>query len=95
MHEEQLVKYLKALTKEVRDLQTMVTRLDTDVKNLRVAGNTVVKTLPIGIESLTTAQLVSAYVKYHLNMEQLIALSDGKFSSNDIIKKLRRAGAIQ
>ena len=94
MQEEQLIKYIKALTKELRNLQDMVTRLDNNVRNLRVGGNTVVKTVPLGVKDLTTAQLVAAFVKYHLNMEQLIALSDGRFSHDDIIKKLKRAGAI-
>ena len=89
--------YLKALTTEVRDLKSVVTKLDTDVRNLRVGvgGKTIVKTQPIPIEDLTTRQLVAAFVRFNLSLDQLMILCDGKMSQQDIIKKLRRAGAIQ
>ena len=93
--DEQVVKYLRALTTEVRNLQAVVTRLDTDVKNLRVSGKTIVKTQPIPIVDLTTRQLVTAFSRFNLSLDQLMILCDGKMSQQDIIKRLRRAGAIQ
>lgn len=95
MQEEKLATYLKALASEVRELKSVVTKLDTDVRNLRVGGKTIVKTQPIPIEDLTTRQLVAAFVRYNLSLDQLMVLCDGKLSSQDIIKRLRRAGAIK
>ena len=87
--------YLKALTTEVRDLKSVVTKLDTDVRNLRVGGkNTVVKVMPFGVKDISSAQLVDAY-RRGLNMEQLIALGNNKYNAEQVYSKLRKAGAIQ
>lgn len=95
MYEQEMIKYLKALAGEVKDLKSAVTKLDTDVRNLCVGGKTIVKTQPISIEDLTTRQLVAAFVRYNLSLDQMMVLCDGKLSSQDIIKRLRRAGAIK
>lgn len=95
MQEEKLVIYLKALASEVRDLKSVVTKLDTDVRNLRIGGkNTVVKVMPFGIKDISSAQLVDAY-RRGLNMEQLIALGNNKYNAEQVFSKLRKAGAIQ
>ena len=95
MQEEKLVTYLKALASEVRDLKSIVTKLDADVRNLRVGGrNTVVKVMPFGVKDITSVQLVDAYTR-GLNMEQLIALGNNKYTAEQIYSKLKRAGAVQ
>lgn len=59
MQEEKLATYLKALASEVRELKSVVTKLDTDVRNLRIGDkNTVVKVMPFGIKDISSAQLV-------------------------------------
>lgn len=95
MYEQEIIKCLKNLGKQVYSLQQLMVNLDRDVRNMRVSGNTIVKTMPLGVKDLTTAQLVDAYVRYDLTMEQMLTLSDGRMSQQDIIKRLRRAGAIQ
>ena len=95
MQEEKLVTYLKALASEVRDLKSIVTKLDADVRNLRVGGrNTVVKVMPFGVKDISSVQLVDAYTR-GLNMEQLIALGNNKYTAEQIYSKLKRAGAVQ
>lgn len=95
MQEEQIVKCLKNLGKQIYSLQQLMVNLDRDVRNMRVSGNTITKVVPLGVKDLTTAQLVDAYVRYNLTMEQMLTLSDGRMSQMDIIKRLKRAGAIQ
>ena len=67
--------------------------LDRDFRNMRVVGNTVVKTMPFGVKDISSAQLIDAY-KRGLNMEQLVALSGGKYTADQIQKKLQK-GAMQ
>ena len=94
MQHEQLATYLKALATEVRDLKSVVTKLDTDVRNLRVGGrNTVIRTLPFGVKDISSAQLVDAY-RRGLSLEQLVALSNNKYNGEQICAKLRKAGAL-
>ena len=45
----------------------------------------------VGIKDITSAQLFDAYKK-GLNMEQLCQLADGKYTAEQIYKKLERLG---
>ena len=90
MYEEQIIKCLKNLGKQVWSLQQLMANLDRDVRNMRVSGNTVVKTLPFGVKDV---QLVDAYTR-GLNMEQLIALGNQKYTAEQIYNKLKRAGVV-
>lgn len=94
MQEEQIVKCLKNLGKQIYSLQQLMANLDRDVRNMRVSGNTVVKTMPFGVKDISSAQLVDAYSR-GMNMEQLLALANGKYSAEQIYTKLRKAGAVQ
>ena len=58
MYEEQIIKCLKNLGKQVWSLQQLMANLDRDVRNMRVSGNTVVKTLPFGVKDISSVQLV-------------------------------------
>lgn len=91
MYEEQMIKCLKNLGKQVWSLQQAVANLDRDVRNMRISGNTVVKTMPFGVKDISSAQLIDAYTR-GLNMEQLVALSGGKYSPEQIYKKLQKGG---
>ena len=93
MYEEQIIKCLKNLGKQVWSLQQLMANLDRDVRNMRVSGNTVVKTLPFGVKDIPSVQLVDAYTR-GLNMEQLIALDNQKYTAEQIYNKLKRAGVV-
>lgn len=93
MYEEQIIKCLKNLGKQVWSLQQLMANLDRDVRNMRVSGNTVVKTLPFGVKDISSVQLVDAYTR-GLNLEQLVALGNGKYTQEQIYNKLKRAGVV-
>lgn len=58
-----MIKCLKNLGKQVYSVQQLLVSLDRDIKNLRVSGNTVVKTVPFGVKDISSAQLVDAYAR--------------------------------
>ena len=89
MYEQEIIKCLKNLGKQVWSLQQLMITLDRDFRNMRVVGNTVVKTMPFGVKDISSAQLIDAY-KRGLNMEQLVALSGGKYTADQIQKKLQK-----
>ena len=89
MYEQEIIKCLKNLGKQVWSLQQLMITLDRDFRNMRVVGNTVVKTMPFGVKDISSAQLIDAY-KRGLNMEQLVALSGGKYTAEQIQKKLEK-----
>lgn len=91
MYEQEIIKCLKNLGKQIWSMQQIVSNLDRDVRNMRVSGNTVVKTIPFGVKDISSVQLVDAYTR-GLNMEQLVALGNGKYTAEQIYNKLKRAG---
>ena len=91
MYEEQIIKCQKNLGKQIWSLQQLMANLDRDVRNMRVSGNTIVKTMPFGVKDISSVQLVDAYTR-GLNMEQLIALGNGQYTAEQIYNKLKRAG---
>ena len=93
MYEQEIIKCLKNLGKQIWSMQQIVSNLDRDVRNMRVSGNTVVKTMPFGIKDISSVQLVDAYTR-GLNREQLIALGNQKYTAEQIYNKLKRAGVV-
>ena len=93
LYEQEIIKCLKNLSKQVWAVQQIMSNLDRDVRNMRVSGNTVVKTMPFGIKDISSVQLVDAYTR-GLNMEQLIALGNQKYTAEQIYNKLKRAGVV-
>ena len=93
MYEQEIIKCLKNVGKQIWSMQQIVSNLDRDVRNMRVSGNTVVKTMPFGIKDISSVQLVDAYTR-GLNMEQLIALGNQKYTAEQIYNKLKRAGVV-
>ena len=91
MYEQEIIKCLKNLGKQIWSMQQIVSNLDRDVRNMRVSGNTIVKTIPFGVKDISSVQLVDAYTR-GLNMEQLIALGNQKYTAEQIYNKLKRAG---
>jgi hypothetical protein len=49
--------------------------------------------MPFGIKDISSVQLVDAYTR-GLNMEQLIALGNQKYTAEQIYNKLKRAGVV-
>lgn len=93
MYEQEIVKCLKNLGKQIWAVQQIMSNLDRDVRNMRISGNTVVKTVPFGVKDISSVQLVDAYSR-GLNMEQLIALGNGKYTAEQIYNKLKRAEVV-
>ena len=54
-------------------------------------GRAVKSPMPFGVKDISSAQLIDAYTR-GLNMEQLVALSGGKYSPEQIYKKLQKGG---
>ena len=94
MYEQEMIKCLKNLGKQIWSVQQLVANLDRDVRNMRVSGNTVVKTMPFGVKNISSEQLIDAYSR-GLNMEQLVSLSSGKYTPEQIYKKLQKGGVVQ
>lgn len=93
MYEQEVIKCLKNLGRQIYSVQQLMANLDRDVRNMRVSGNTVVKTMPFGVKDISSVQLVDAYTR-GLNMEQLIALGNQKYTAEQIYNKLKRAGVV-
>ena len=93
MYEQEMIKCLKTLSKQIWSIQQLMVNLDRDVKNMRVSGNTIVKTMPFGVKDISSVQLADAYTR-GLNMEQLIALGNGKYTAEQIYTKLKRARVV-
>lgn len=94
MYEQEMIKCLKNLGKQVWSVQQLVANLDRDVRNMRISGNTVVKTMPFGVCDISSKQICDAYAR-GLNMEQLVALSNGKYTAEQVYFKLRKGGVVQ
>lgn len=93
MYEQEMIQCLKNLGRQIYSVQQLMANLDRDVRNMRVSGNTVVKTMPFGVKDISSVQLVDAYTR-GLNMEQLIALGNQKYTAEQIYNKLKRAGVV-
>lgn len=63
MYEQEIIKCLKNLSKQVWAVQQIMSNLDRDVRNMRVSGNTIVKTIPFGVKDISSVQLVDAYTR--------------------------------
>lgn len=76
---------LKIMKNQLHNLQTLTSMLRRAIEmQLRVY-------VVVGVKDITTAQLYDAY-KRGLNMQQLVQLANGKYTQEEIWKKIRRAG---
>ena len=91
MYEEQMIKYMRNMGIQLQNLQALVKNLETAVQNIRVNGNVVSRIEVVGVKDISSAQLYDAYKK-GLNMEQLVQLADGKYTAEQIYKKLQKYG---
>lgn len=85
MTENELKYDLKIMKNQLHNLQTLTSMLRRAIEmQLRVY-------VVVGIKDITTAQLYDAY-KRGLNMQQLVQLANGKYTAEEIYKKIRKAG---
>ena len=85
MTEKELKYDLKIMKNQLHNLQTLTSMLRRAIEmQLRVY-------VVVGIKDITTAQLYDAY-KRGLNMQQLVQLANGKYTAEEIYKKIRKAG---
>lgn len=76
---------LKIMKNQLHNLQTLTSMLRRAIEmQLRVY-------VVVGVKDITTAQLYDAY-KRGLNMQQLVQLANGKYTAEEIYKKIRKAG---
>lgn len=79
--EEQIVKCLQNLVKQVHSQQILIVQLRDAVNNISRTGTGFVnRPVIVGVKDITTAQLIDAYQRKHLTIEQLVQLSDGKYT---------------
>lgn len=93
MYEKQICDYLRNLGLQLQNQQALIINLKSAISNMRIDGstNTITRTVIVGVKDITTAQLYDAYRK-GLNMEQLVQLADGKYTAEQIYKKLQKIG---
>lgn len=85
MTENELKYDLKIMKNQLHNLQTLTSMLRRAIEmQLRVY-------VVVGVKDITTAQLYDAY-KRGLNMQQLVQLANGKYTAEEIYKKIRKAG---
>lgn len=91
MYEEQMIRYMRNMGIQLQNLQALVKNLETAVQNIRINGKAVTRIEVVGVKDISSAQLYDAYKK-GLNMEQLVQLADGKYTAEQIYKKLQKYG---
>ena len=85
MNEKAIMRDLEFIRGQLSNLQKLTSMLRRAIElQLRVY-------VVVGVKDITTAQLYDAY-KRGLNMQQLVQLANGKYTQEEIWKKIRRAG---
>lgn len=80
-----MCKQLETIQKQLADLRKMVTPKNGGTPKV------VYRPVVVGVKDISSAQLLDAYKK-GLNLEQLCQLADGKYTAEQIIKKLQKMG---
>lgn len=93
VYEKEMIIALRNIGIQLQSLQAKVMNVETAVKGLGNGSTSAnVRVVPFGVVDITSAQLIDAY-RRGLDMEQLIALANGKYTAEQIYKKLQRGGA--
>lgn len=96
MNANDLEKQLTDMSKKLLDLQKMVIQLQKLVITIgqqKNKGTSIVqKPVIVGVKDITTAQLYHGYKK-GMNMQELWEYADGKYTADQIRKKLEKLGA--
>lgn len=81
-----MAKQLEVIQKQLANVQRLLAS-----PNGGGAPRVVQRPVIVGVKDITSAQLYDAYKK-GLNMEQLCQLADGKYTPEQIYKKLQKLG---
>lgn len=90
VNEKDIIKLLQGNYNQLRQQQAQINKLIEIVCGLTRTAGGYYQVLPFGIKDVTTAQLVDAYDR-GLNIEQLVALANGKYTGNQIKVKIVKA----
>lgn len=91
--DQELIKVLKRLGAQLVTQQAMLVKMEKILKGLVMTPQGAVRIVPFGVKDITTAQLVDAYHR-GMNLEQLTALANGKYTPEQIKIKIVKAGGI-
>ena len=91
--DQELIKVLKRLGAQLVTQQAMLVRMEKTLRGLTMTPQGTVRIVPFGVKDITTAQLVDAYHR-GMNLEQLTALANGKYTPEQIKIKIIKAGGI-
>ena len=91
--DQELIKVLKRLGAQLVTQQAMLVKMEKILKGLAMTPQGAVRIVPFGVKDITTAQLVDAYHR-GMNLEQLTALANGKYTPEQIKIKIIKAGGI-
>ncbi len=91
--DQELIKVLKRLGAQLVTQQAMLVRMEKTLRGLTMTPQGTVRIVPFGVKDITTAQLVDAYHR-GMNLEQLTALANGKYTPEQIKIKIVKAGGI-
>lgn len=91
--DQELIKVLKRLGAQLVTQQAMLVRMEKTLKGLAMTPQGAVQIVPFGVKDITTAQLVDAYHR-GMNLEQLTALANGKYTPEQIKIKIIKAGGV-
>lgn len=91
--DQELIKVLKRLGAQLVTQQAMLGRMEKTLKGLTMTPQGAVRIVPFGVKDIATAQLVDAYHR-GMNLEQLTALANGKYTPEQIKIKIIKAGGI-
>lgn len=89
MDEQKLFNFLRNLALQIHNQQASLNNMEKAMNNLRIKNGGVVRTVPFGVKDITSAQLVDAY-KRGLQLEELVALANGKYTAEQIVSKIRK-----
>lgn len=91
--DQELIKVLKRLGAQLATQQAMLVKMEKTLRGLTMTPQGTVRIVPFGVKDITTAQLVDAYHR-GMNLEQLTALANGKYTPEQIKIKIVKAGGI-
>ena len=91
--DQELIKVLKRLGAQLVTQQAMLVKMEKAIKGLAMTPQGAVRIVPFGVKDITTAQLVDAYHR-GMNLEQLTALANGKYTQEQIKIKIIKAGGV-
>lgn len=90
VNEKDIIKLLQGNYNQLRQQHAQLVKLTEAVGSLTYTANKCSQVLPFGIIDISTSQLVNAY-RRGLNIQQLTALANGKYTESQIKAKIAKA----